>query len=300
MSSKPATQPSTTTQVAEPWAGQQPYLQELFGRASGLLGSGGPQFFPGSMIAPQSAATGQAQTMAQNLAGSLQPAVNKSLETSLWNMGGGRDVANHPYLKSAIQAAQQPVVERFYGLGGPAAGIRGHFTAGNSGGSGTREGIAQGVAEKGLNQQLVNMSAGMTMDAYNRAQEDSIRSLALMPQTMQGAAFPASLMEGVGASQDMYAQSLIDADMTRWNYNQNLPWMNLSNFQNFIGGQNYGSSGTTTSDIPIPKANPWMGAAGGAATGYALGGMIGGTAKGASYGPWGALIGAGLGYLASR
>lgn len=42
---------STTVQKADPWSGVQPFLSEAYMRASGLYGSPGPQYFPGSTVA---------------------------------------------------------------------------------------------------------------------------------------------------------------------------------------------------------------------------------------------------------
>lgn len=292
MSSKPQSQPTSTTTTTTPWVGQQEDLLRLFQGARRQFDKGGPQYFPGQTVAPQSADTTQSQQMLRSTAGQVQPLTQQAINTSLWNMGEGRDVANNPYLQSAIRAAQQPVIQSFWGPQGPAAGIRSGFTAANSGGSGTREGIAQGVAERGLNQQLVNMSAGMTMDAYNRAQEDSMRSMALMPQTLQGAAYPASLFSQVGAQNDAYAQSLLSADMARWNYNQNLPWLNLQNYQGIVGGGSFGNTQNVSGSVPMPSPNPWMSTLGGAGAGAALGSQMGTAA-----GPYGTAIGAGLGAL---
>lgn len=48
---------NTVEKNAEPWAEQRPYLQEGFRQAHEYLGSENPQYFPGSTVAGQSAAT---------------------------------------------------------------------------------------------------------------------------------------------------------------------------------------------------------------------------------------------------
>ena len=40
------------TTRTEPWAGQQPYLRDVFGQAQNLYQQGGPQYFPGQTVAP--------------------------------------------------------------------------------------------------------------------------------------------------------------------------------------------------------------------------------------------------------
>ena len=87
---------------------------------------------------------------------------------------------------------------------------------------------------------------------------------------------------GVGRTVETQAQDLLNADIDRWNYQQNLPQQNLQNYANIIYGLPGGYGSTRTS--------------GGG--GSRLSGALGGAATGASIaGPWGALGGAVLGGL---
>lgn len=288
-------QPSTTTQtqVSTPWAGQQPYLSDLFARAQANLNQP-PQYFPGSTVAPQSNATQKAIDMAQGTATNLQGAPGQGLNLALYNMGAGRDVGNDPYLQSAISAAMQPVIQDFGTAGGPLSAIRSHFQSANSGGTGTREGIAQGLAYRSLGQQLTNMSQSMTENAYQGAQQRAVQSLALMPQTLQSQAYPSELMAAAGTTQDDYAQALLQDQINRWNFQQTLPAQQLAQYQNLVTG-NFGGTSTGTSTAPGTQRSPLLGALGGAATGAALSSMLP-AALGVT-GPIGMGIGALIGLL---
>lgn len=88
---------------------------------------------------------------------------------------------------------------------------------------------------------------------------------------------------GVGGSMEDQAQRYIDADMARWNFEQQAPWQNLANYANIIYGLP-GSYGATTSTQSGQERNRLAGAAGGAMAG-------------ASLGPWGAIGGGLLGLL---
>lgn len=295
---KSQSQPSQTTQTqkTEPWEGQQPYLRDLLARAQSQMNQGGGEFYPGQLVAPQSQQTVQAQKMLTSAAGGMQPTIDAASSQAIWNLTGAQDIGNHPYLQNAINAAAQPVVQNFNSVGGPLAQIRGSFTANNSGGTGTREGIAAGVAQRGLGQILANMSSTMTMDAYRQAQDNAMKTLALAPQTAAMATMPAELMQAVGGQNDAYAQSLINAEVARHNYNAQLPWLNLQNYGNLVTG-NMGSTSTGTTTAPSSSTNPLLAGLGGAATGASIAGIMG---KGATFGPWGAGIGALLGLLGSR
>lgn len=288
-------QPSQTTQTTstQPWAGQQPFLTDLFARAQGASQTI-PQYFPGQTVAPQSAATLEGQRETMGVAQGLKPAANAFLDSAMFNVGAGRDPAQNPYLQNAIQAAVNPLMQNFSSVGGPLSQIRSGFTANNSGGSGTREGIAQGVAQRGLQQQVGDISSTMAFNAYQQGQDQSLRTLALAPSIMQTAATPASMISGVGGQQDAYNQMLINAAIERHNFQQTAPWIPLQNYGQLVAGGNFGSQGTTTTTAPGTRTNPFLTAGGGALSGYALSQMI--PAMGVT-GPVGAGVGAGLALL---
>lgn len=274
LGSKQSSQTQTQRQVSEPWAPQQQYLTDLFSRAQAQLNAGGMQPYEGQLVAPRSQATTTAEGMMLQQANNLAPQASgvSNYLTSLMQPGA-LDVANNPYLKSAIQAASQPVVESFQSVGGPLEQIRSHFTAGNSAGSGSREGIAGGLAMRSLGQTLANMSSNMTYQAYGDAQNRAMQAAGMMPQALQTALLPAQLTGQVGAARDIYQQATLDAERERFNYNQQLPWLNLQNYGNLIGG-NYGGTTTGTTTTPGPIKSPLMQGLGGAATGASLAMMI--------------------------
>src|SRR5688500_12245703 len=123
--SKGSSSPQSTTSTTTPWEGQVPYLKELFANSQQLFREGGPDYFQGQQVASRDSATLEGQRLLTGAAGQVQPGVDASLNSMIFNMGAGRDVANNPYLKSAIQAAHQPVIESFNSVGGPMAQIRG-------------------------------------------------------------------------------------------------------------------------------------------------------------------------------
>ncbi|HLB80611.1 MAG TPA: hypothetical protein VJJ77_08905, partial [Dongiaceae bacterium] len=43
---------TTTVQQADPWAGQQPFLADIFSEAQRLYDAPGPLYFPGPTVAP--------------------------------------------------------------------------------------------------------------------------------------------------------------------------------------------------------------------------------------------------------
>ena len=107
-------------------------------------------------------------------------------------------------------------------------------------------------------------------------------SAAAMAQNLanQGYTDAAALSEA-GALQESYAQRLLNAEIDRWNYDQQKELAALNAYSQLIQGD-YGST-TTTTGKQEAETSRLGGFASGAAAGASMGASIGG--------PWGALIG---------
>lgn len=270
------------TQNTDPWSGQQPYLKDLFARAQQNLKGGGPQYYPGQTLQPVDPRTQQSLDYATQLAqGQLQK--NATGATSAWDtLLGASNVNNNPNLNAAITAAQAPTIRAFTDAGGPLASIRDQFQgAGQFGG--TRQGVAEGIAADRLQQNLLGTGAQMAQAAYLQGLDSTARGLVLTPQVQASQLSPATTLDAVGQESRALQQQFIDDQMQRWDYNQNLPAANLTQYQNLIQGNFGGQTSTTT------KVNRTTQAIGMAATGAALGSVIPGV---------GTAVGAGVGLIA--
>lgn len=127
---------------------------------------------------------------------------------------------------------------------------------------------------------------------FGRERALQLSSLGLAPGLAQADYGDISQLGQLGASQDAYNQSLLNADISRWDYGQNLTAQKLQQLSAMLqgGGAYSGASSTTTAP---DTSNPLAGAAGGAMAGSSIGTALGFT------GPWGALAGAVLGGLYS-
>ena len=160
----------------------------------------------------------------------------------------------------------------------------------------------------GLQQGAMGQAANNYMNLLgiqNNAAQQAANNLATQQgRQLQGAAlapgFDQALMGNIGTSlgaaglEQQNQQNITNADVNRWNYYNNLPYQQLGNFANLIGG-NYG--GTSTLSQPYFQnggANAMSGALGGAATGAMLGSIVPGIGTGI-----GALGGGVMGLLGS-
>jgi hypothetical protein len=285
----------TTTQTSDPWSGQQPYLKDLFAQAQKQYHAAGPSQYSGETVAPLSPETLAAQQKLLGYArGGAQQSSDAATQALNFNLTDAKDVNSNPYLQAAISGAIRPAQRALTEAGGTIYNIGDQsMAAGQYGGS--RQGVAEGIAQTNFNQQALDTAAKMSSEGYNTGLEASTKALALAPGVIQAGTMPAQLEDTVGQQQRQYQQQLISEAIDKWNYDQNLPAQKLAQYQQLVATGSPGGTSTAQGG----KTNSFMGAAGGAMAGFGLATMLGGAANGAAWGPYGAGIGAIIGLLGS-
>jgi hypothetical protein len=213
-----------TIQKSDPWAGQQPYLQQIFGLAQGAYGSTPMNFFPGQTYANLSPETEQALQMQADRArvGSpLTTAAQSELTKTL--SGGYLDPTQNPAFQKAAGDIQSK--------------IGGYFSAAGRYGSGAMANQA--------NEALSNLAAQTYGDERNR----QVQSMLFAPTLANQDYTDASKLAEVGGVREDLAQQGINEAMQRHNYAQMEPWQRLGLYSNLVQG-NYGGTTEATSTAP--------------------------------------------------
>jgi hypothetical protein len=245
------TNTTSTTQVQNFGPAEQANRDALQTEAKRIYEATRGQFatYPGAQIAGPSAATQNAEAGMMNLARDVGGTVVPNIQGAMnYNLNAARDVQNNPFLAGAMEAALRPMGEQFSQAGGTLSGIRsGSMDAGQYGGS--RQGIAEGIAMRGLANSMGDVVSKMGSDAYGKGLDASVKAVASAPMAMSAMAVPTSWESAVGAQQDMRAQQALnrEADVTQWGMNAD--WIPLRNYANMIYGGG-SSGGTTTSTTP--------------------------------------------------
>lgn len=220
-----------------PWTAQQPGLKNLFSRAEGLYKQGPIQYYGGDTRANMSPVSQQA----------LQGITERGQNGSPLNVASGQyitDVLGGKYLgqdapgMDAVRNRTRAAADSTYsGLGRYGSGA--HDTA-------VADSI--GALEYGRYQQELDRMGG---------------AAALAPQIAGQDFIDLNAMLGAGDRYQSELQGEIDADIDRYNFQQQAPYANLQAFQDFISGSYGGNQQSLT-----PKQ-------GGASTGQqALGGGL--------------------------
>ena len=298
--------PSTTTQKTEPPGFIKPYLEqgaeESFRR---YLSPNQPQFFPGSTVVPFSEPTQRALDLTQQRAvdgsptvdaaqGYVQNTLNVPPTSQFGNATNpyatNPSAGGNPFLDATFNRAADQVQNR----------LQSSFA-----GSGRNIGAARAPAALELNDLANTVYGGAYQQDANRqfgydqigaGTFDAERGRMLSDLQQQrgiqlGAAGMApglattdyqdlAALEGVGGRYEDQAGQRIDEQISRFNFDQNAPDMNLDRYLARIQGAFPGQSVTQSTPNTRNRAG---GALGGAATGATLG---------ASFGPYGAALGA--------
>lgn len=133
-------------------------------------------------------------------------------------------------------------------------------------------------------QQLLGLG-GLAQGLSGQVADNQLRGASLFPGLAAAGMAPGQLSAQFADFGAGFQQRALDDQIARFNYYQNLPNQALSQYSQLINGY-AGLGGTQTTQAP-----------GGSRAGGALGGAATGAAAGAAFGPYGALIGGGIGLL---
>lgn len=316
----------SSTQKTEPWAGQQPYLRDLFKQAKKIYRKGyGQEYYPGQTVAPFSPYTEQGlQSMGQfgAMQSPQQMAMGNWLNQSMSNpygmaglgmdyVGGGQFVPGGGFGESTLPGGQPPTpyfsgnphLDQMFNTVAQRSGeqfaeqtmpeIASMFGGAGRTGSGIQQEIV-GQAVDDFNQNLMQQAG----DIYGRAYETGMdRDLARRQLGadigMQGAAMAPTYqqMQMNQIDQMMRAGALTEDQAQRLMDAQKAQF----DFYQQAPWQALGQYGNIIQGMPGGYGTT----TGTPARGSRLQGAAGGAAAGSTFGPWGTAIGAGLGYLAS-
>lgn len=265
---------TVTTTKADPWTGQQPYLQGgysngpgtpivngILPQAAALYSSGqlSPNYFPGQTVAGQSPQTQQAISQLTNTANSGQQqgisnAANQQVTSTL--NGAYADPATNPY----FQGAENNIADAY--ARGTAAQTDASFN--NAGGYG---GSAYNETKHSQNQAFADSLNNLGNTQYQQNRTNQLQAAALAPGTSNMPYSNIAQLANAGSTQDAFNQNQINANMARYNYTANQPYNALTNYGQLVGG-NYGSSQT--------QSSPYYQNSGANALGGAISGGLGG------------------------
>lgn len=275
---------TTTVQKADPWSGQQPYLTDIFQKAQQLYNSGGmaPNYYPGQTVAGQSQWTQDALQMQADRAQNGSPLIDNA-STAINNITTGQALAGNQGLNTLNQLSQEdnPYVDELYNRANSQAqsAINSNFSSAGRYGSGAHAAASADAANNLANEMYSALwdkradAAASAGQLYNTGIGQQVVAGQTGQQLANQAYTDAEALSQAGGIMDEYNQQKINADIDRYNYDQQKALLALQNYNNLIQGS-YG--GTTTTTGQQSSSGSTLGnVAGGALTGGGLAYMLG-------------------------
>lgn len=247
MGSKQATQTSTNT--AEPWTEQKPYITYGLQQAKDIYTGAGPEYFPQSTVAGFS----PEQQQAMDLTKSRALTGNSTMDAA---EGFARDSINGAYSGDPYQS--QVYANMASSI---LPSVNAQFSAAGRYGSDAHADTMTRALTEGF--------APYASQQYQAGLDRRSSAAAMAPGFAANDYTDISALDAVGGQRQQLAQSEIDDAQARWNFAQDRQANKLGQYMGFIGG-NYG--GTTTSAQPYYKPSTASQIIGG---GLALAGLFG-------------------------
>ena len=233
------TQTSTTTTAIDP--NIQPYLTYGLAEAQKQYQTGGPKFYPGQGYVGPSTAT---QTALQALQARAM-AGNPLLAQAQGNVSGmlaGDYLGGNPFFQGAFQpaaTAAQTAFQKSIGDISSAASKAGRY---GSGAMGDLQSQAAGT----FAQKLADTAGKLSYENYAQERQNQMRALGMAPGLAEADYGDINKLLGAGQLGEGYQTAALQADMARYNFEQNAPQKNLTNYLNMVYGFPAGRTSTQT------------------------------------------------------
>ena len=208
--------------------------------------------YPGQQVTPFSADTLTAfDKLRQFSSGAGQTAADQAAGALKFGLGDVLYPGTNPGLQAMIDTTIRKVGETYTDPNGVLSKIRGGFTAGSSGGSGTREGVANGLAARSYLNTIGDVTGKLTSDAYNQGLNTFSNTLNSVPQTMAAMQVPGKTLAEVGGQVEAKSaeQQAYEANKRMWGITS--PTAFLGDFNKILASisnptRTTTNSGTTT------------------------------------------------------
>lgn len=215
-----------------------PYVRYGLREARNLYQSATPQYFSGQTYVSPSEATTQALGMAEQRAAAGSPLLRSAQEQALQTIQG-RGV--NPFLAGALEAGYAPTVSAAQEA---IRGLQGQASQAGRYGSGAMSQLAERQASalgRGLGQTLSNLTYASS-EAEAQRQANAIANAPLMAQADYQ---DIQNLMNVGQTREDYAKTALQADIDRFNFQQNLPYQKLATYLSSVYGAPQGQVSET-------------------------------------------------------
>lgn len=232
----------TSTSKAEIDPMLKPYVEYGLNEAKGLYQGNTPQYFQGQTYVSPSTQTTTALGLAEKRAMAGSPLLS-SAQQQQQDVISGKYLQNNPYFNQAMAGASQAAQQNYFD-----AIAKAQSDASRSGRYGSNASAdIQNRAATTMANTLANKYGELAYTNY-AAERAAQNAAATGAPTLANADYTdINQLLQTGQAKENYAQQALQADINKWNYEQNLPYAKLSNFLGSVYGAPQGQVSTTQS-----------------------------------------------------
>ena len=233
-------------QKSEPWDGQKPFLQQSFQQAEALRSTGGPSYYPNQTWIDFSNQSQDALASMENRAragSELQNIGRSGMEATA--RGDFLRPESNEFLAGTYKAMTRPMIEQFRDATMPS--IDAGFSRAGRFGSGLYADQVQ-KAQDALGRNLSEAGTRLYGDNYQQERGRQITAQQMAPEYAAADYQDAARLGQVGAAREGKASEELQADIDRFNFNEQRPWSTLANYKALIDGS-YGQTDTRSQPI---------------------------------------------------
>jgi len=220
----------------------RPYVEYGLGEAKSLYQQPGPNYFAGQTYVSPSSQTTTALQAAQNRAMAGSPLSTAGQQQQLGTISGNYLSAGNPYFTQALAGPTQQATQAYNDAIRNAQG-----TASMAGryGSGVSADI-QNRAANTLSNTLANKYGELAYQNYAGERAMQNQAVANAPALAQADYGDISQLANVGKTAEDYQKTALQADLDRFNFEQNKPYQKLSSYLGAAYGAPMGNVSTST------------------------------------------------------
>jgi hypothetical protein len=232
---------TNTTQNIDPEI--LPYITYGLDEAKGLYQSGSPNYYGGDTYVPASTQTSDALAMAEAKARAGSPLLPAAESQALSTISGDRLSAGNPYFSAMMANAAAPVVREFNDAMGnisSKSAMSGRYGS-------NAQARMESDASRNLAESLAAKSAELAYSNYGAERSRQDAAIAQAPQMAAADYQDINQLAKVGQTQEQYSKDKLNADIARFEFNENKPYNKLNSYLSSVYGAPTPVNSTTTS-----------------------------------------------------
>ena len=203
-----------------------PYITYGLGESKGLYQAAGPNYYPDNTYVGAGSTTTEAMRQTEDRARAGNPLLSTAQNEQLSTIRGDRLSAGNPYFADMMASAARPAISEFNTA---IRDIGSRTAASGRYGSGAM-GEMESKATDNLATALTGEASKLAYSNYGAERTRQDAAIASAPQMAAADYADINQLMNVGQQEEDYERQALEADIARFEYNENKPYMKLDSY----------------------------------------------------------------------